>query len=189
MKKFITIFLIVILVFEKNQKLKWQSEKSQSVENRNSRFSINGLKKIFWIFVDVPSQHGESPGHIAAAILRKEDAMENKTECPQCGAKIAFCAEYCAECQYHFSSRLERDWEDRYWTQVVHWVESLDESPGMIAVPEDIKKILVRFFGGSSRYVGNAQYFKETSDGCPSEVRVLTSNGGILTRITGLPPV
>jgi hypothetical protein len=33
------------------------------------------LENFFWIFVDVPSQHRENPGHIAVVILRKEKVM------------------------------------------------------------------------------------------------------------------
>ncbi|MFA5961539.1 MAG: hypothetical protein WC848_02580 [Parcubacteria group bacterium] len=49
--------------------------KNQSVEIVSVRFSKNRSEKFFWIFVDVPSQRGESPGHMAVVILRKEKVM------------------------------------------------------------------------------------------------------------------
>lgn len=116
--------------------------------------------------------------------------MKYETECPQCGAKIEFCAEYCAACQYSFSSRLERDWEDRDWAQVADWVESLEGlGQQMVTVPREVAKVLGYFHNVDSRYIGNATYFPETAR-YPAEVRVIeTRTGGILTKITGLPPV
>lgn len=64
--------------FCRNNRLIKVHQKKDRIKARKTRRRSHGKRKKFGLSFEVLSQHRESPGHIAAVVLRKEDAMEHK---------------------------------------------------------------------------------------------------------------